>query len=67
LKKLLANFVIEEKKFSRNPSTAVNIREKEDKEPVLMVCFPKDKLFLTFGNDFELQSFINSIVPLLKS
>ncbi len=42
------------------------IREKDDKDPTLLLCFKgKRKLFLTFASDFGLQAFVNLLSPLL--
>ncbi len=43
------------------------IREKEDREPILLVrCKSKAApLFITFSCDFGLQAFINAVLPQL--
>ncbi len=67
IKTILTKLVVEEKKFAKRIAESKGIcLIEEDKEPICAVVFPKDNLFLTFGSDFGLQSFINRTLIISK-
>jgi len=66
LEEIMKYLLVEDKSFTNSVSNLSTIREKEDKEPILLLGFPKVKLHVILNSDFAMQSIINTMIQILN-